>query len=241
MRSTSSGVSKPVWRFTMDNPTKICAKCHVELPATIEYFSPEKRGKYGVKAVCKSCRATTQREYCADNLEETRERNRNWRKANPEKHRESHRKWQQKNAEHIREYSQAYYQSRYGCEPALAVKIASHNRRAILRGLPGTLTPTEWLHALAYFDNRCPACGCKFDGTNRVASIDHWIPLSAADSPGTVASNIIPLCHTLKNGCNTKKRNKRPEVWLAGLLSKAQAAEVIARIEAYFASLGGAE
>jgi hypothetical protein len=36
-------------------PTKICTLCHVEKPATLEFFHRAKSGKYGVKPTCKAC------------------------------------------------------------------------------------------------------------------------------------------------------------------------------------------
>ena len=34
---------------------KICTKCHIDYPATTEYFCREKGGRYGIKAQCKVC------------------------------------------------------------------------------------------------------------------------------------------------------------------------------------------
>ncbi|NCC82499.1 MAG: HNH endonuclease [Clostridia bacterium] len=39
--------------------TKVCTKCGKELPATTEYFSPLKSGKYGLRPECKECRRIT--------------------------------------------------------------------------------------------------------------------------------------------------------------------------------------
>lgn len=42
---------------------KICTKCCKELPATREYFSPDKQGKYGLQSQCKTCRRKHQKKY----------------------------------------------------------------------------------------------------------------------------------------------------------------------------------
>lgn len=124
-----------------------------------------------------------------------------------------------------------------GIDQATVSKISAHNRRAKAKGLAGTLTPQQWIHALGYFENSCAVCGRKFDGETCVAAIDHWIPLSAEGCQGTVARNIVPLCHSFKNGCNTTKRNKNPHNWLTGNYNAVEVAAIESRIEAYFVSL----
>ena len=34
---------------------KVCTKCNISLSATLEYFHVQKRGKFGLRAVCKKC------------------------------------------------------------------------------------------------------------------------------------------------------------------------------------------
>lgn len=43
--------------MSLSIPYKVCSKCKQPLPATNEYFSPQKGGKYGLKAACKPCSA----------------------------------------------------------------------------------------------------------------------------------------------------------------------------------------
>lgn len=50
-------------RESGSNPTKICSKCKRELPATIEYFSKNKAGKYGLKSYCKQCSSKQNKAY----------------------------------------------------------------------------------------------------------------------------------------------------------------------------------
>jgi hypothetical protein len=40
-----------------DQPFKVCSVCLTAMPATSQYFGKIKRGKYGVRSQCKSCRA----------------------------------------------------------------------------------------------------------------------------------------------------------------------------------------
>ncbi len=65
--------------------------------------------------------------------------------------------------------------------------------------------------------------------------MDHWIAISdlRPDNPGTVATNMIPLCHGI-SGCNNKKQNKDPIEWMRQEYGTRKAKPIIARIEAYF-------
>ena len=117
--------------------------------------------------------------------------------------------------------------------------IVSANKGAKELSLPHTLTLEQWEHALDYFDNRCAVCRRDTTGilTARI-SVDHWIPLSyeGDDNPGSVAHNIVPLCLN-RRGCNNRKRNKLPTVWLQRAFGKRRAKLIAARIQEYFDSL----
>ena len=69
--------------------------------------------------------------------------------------------------------------------------------------------------------------------------MDHWIPASdpSPDNPGTVPTNIIPLCHGI-DSCNQSKSNKSAATWLTERYGPRKAAVILTRIEGYFASLG---
>jgi hypothetical protein len=47
--------------------TKKCTKCERELPATLEYFHAKQTGKFGIFAVCKSCRVIEKKIYTEKN------------------------------------------------------------------------------------------------------------------------------------------------------------------------------
>jgi len=103
------------------------------------------------------------------------------------------------------------------------------------RGLPDDFTVDQWQRCLDYFNHCCAVCGRQMKdlfGTHTVA-MDHWIPLSSPDCPGTVAHNIVPLCHG-EGGCNNSKGAKIPETWLKKRFGGRKAKAIVARIEAYF-------
>ena len=54
------------------------------------------------------------------------------------------------------------------------------------------------------------------------------------DNPGTVPTNIIPLCCTGHDNCNSSKSNKNPVTWLNDRLGQEAAARKLAEIKTYF-------
>lgn len=121
-------------------------------------------------------------------------------------------------------------------------RAAQQRRRANKRGLPNTLTNDQWEAALNYWDQKCAVCGASANMWV-VLSPDHWHPISKGG--GTTADNIVPLCHARKgipNGepcCNNSKKDKLPADWLTQRFGKRKARVILAKIEAYFAAIGG--
>lgn len=159
------------------------------------------------------------RAWRAANLERAREMDRAYRKANPERLREKARAWSLANPERTRENS----------------RIRAQNRRARLRDLPDTLTAVQSQFATEYWNGCCAYCGRQFYDlfNERALALDHYIPLSSPDCPGTVASNMLPACHGV-DGCNNSKGNRDPKEWLEDRFGKRKARAILARIEAYF-------
>lgn len=110
-------------------------------------------------------------------------------------------------------------------------------RRARKAGLPNNLLPQEWRHCLEYFNHSCAVCGKSADFWTIIAQ-DHWIPI--AKGGGTTKHNIIPLCHSTKDGeggCNNSKSDAPPEEWLTRTFGKTKTRAILKRINAYFSSL----
>jgi len=100
------------------------------------------------------------------------------------------------------------------------------------RSLPDTFSERDWLRALEYWGYKCAVCG-RPRGLWHTLAADHWIPLTAPDCPGTVPTNIIPLCHG-EGGCNNSKRSKVPDEWLVSKLGTKDAFQKQLEIDAYF-------
>jgi len=119
-----------------------------------------------------------------------------------------------------------------------SVLSSAQLRSLRLSQLPCTFTEDQALRALAYFGDRCAACG-RPAGLFHILAFDHWIPLvsNREDNPGTVAENMIPLCHSREGdteGCNNVKHSQDPYYWALRQFGDKKGRKVINRVEAYF-------
>ena len=124
-------------------------------------------------------------------------------------------------------------------ENKLKAIIKSNRRRARKVALPDTLTPADIDRMMEYWDGRCAVCG-RQTGFWTFTALDHWIPLNNSECPGTIPTNMIPLCHGKKGvpigdpSCNVSKHDKTPETWLIQRFGKCKASQILKQIEAYF-------
>jgi hypothetical protein len=220
--------------------TKYCGNCKIEKP--ISDFIKLKNGVIGIggyHSQCRSCNRTRYNE---------------WRRKNPKKHAERNSKWFYDNHE-ISLARQKVYRVRIGAErnrrrvgehdrnakkncartrawkkanPERA-RVLEHNREARKRKLPCTWTVEQMNYGLAHWGNCCPVCGIDLDGKRHW---DHWIPLICDTCPGTVASNMVPLC----GRCNTRKNDSMPDAWLQRLFPTTWQ-QIKQRVEAYLKTL----
>jgi hypothetical protein len=100
------------------------------------------------------------------------------------------------------------------------------------RSLPNTFTLDDWERALDYWGYACAVCA-RPRGLWHTISQDHWVPLTSPDCPGTVPSNMLPLCYGA-DGCNNSKGKKDPALWLVEKLGKRKGKKKWAEIETYF-------
>jgi hypothetical protein len=114
-----------------------------------------------------------------------------------------------------------------------ARKATYHRRAARKRGLPDTLRGQDWNRALMYFNHTCAVCSKPIRGLFHTVAADHWIPITSPVCPGTVATNIVPLCQG-QDGCNNSKSNRDPREWLIGKYGSPKGKQILKRIEDYF-------
>ena len=90
--------------------TKVCTKCGKELPATTEFFHKYKKGKFGLKAECKSCVKERIKQHYEQNKEQILERKKQYYEQNKEQIREWKKQYYEQNKEQIYEYQKQYYE-----------------------------------------------------------------------------------------------------------------------------------
>lgn len=195
---------------------KRCCRCSVLFPKT----------NRRPKSYCPKCQNQVSRE---------------WRQKNPDRAHELQKRSVKKNGHkrtangiaRAKERTREWYKRTYRDKRTAYLKNAQE-RRVRKRGLPCDFTASDWRRCLDYFNHRCAVCGRPAGLWHRLAQ-DHWIPVTdpRPDNPGSVPSNIVPLCHGV-GGCNNNKQNKDPLMWLRSQLGDKRANLVLARIEAYF-------
>jgi hypothetical protein len=115
------------------------------------------------------------------------------------------------------------------------IRIQVANRRARIRELPNTFTADDYLFMMNYWHNACAVCGNQ-PGLYWTLAFDHWIPLASDECPGTVARNMIPLCHGL-GGCNNSKIHNPALPWLQKRYGKREASRIMRTVQEYFSQV----
>lgn len=169
--------------------------------------------------------------YYRENIDKVKERVRIWNEANPERVRARNQRNYYADIERSRAAKRGY-KPRNPVHYRAVVQAAKTRRVARQRGLPDVFSAADWRRALDYFEHKCAVCG-RPAGLWHKLSADHWIPLSSPNCPGTVVTNIVPLCHGL-GGCNTSKQDKDAAEWLALHYAKRDVARILKRITDYF-------
>lgn len=90
-----------------------------------------------------------------------------------------------------------------------------HRRRDLLNALPHNFKKEDWEYCLWFFNQQCAVCGA-WNTEDDPLQKDHWIPVTNPKCPGTIPSNIIPLCR----GCNRVKNNQDPDIWIEGQIRR---------------------
>jgi len=201
--------------MAIENRTKICTRCKQQYPATLD-----KRGQ--------------SRDYYLRNREAVTARAGEYRRRHLQKSRLYSRRYEQKIRQIKPEQIRTKHRRFKAAHPS-ANRIYDQRREARKRALPDSFTAEDWRRCLEYFNNCCAVCG-RSQGLWHTISADHWTPLSASNCPGTVPSNIVPLCSG-QNGCNNSKNKQKPETWLLRKFGELKAQEIINRINQYFQTL----
>src|SRR5262245_1377396 len=239
----------------MDTPaippaTKICTKCGIE--KSLDEFSPanSRRHPHLRRGVCKECRALDakgdRKDFPEKHQDVEQRRTAKDREKRNEAARKRHAIYYPLNREVICEKRRPQWRAAYAADPEkfraknrLYQKTHLHawvrsqaKRRARKRGLPDTFSNKEQEFMYQYWDFACAVCGNQ-QGLLWCLAEDHWIPLASPLCPGTVATNMIPLCDG-PGACNTTKRDTDAHIWLLRRFSPKQTAKIEKAIAAYF-------
>lgn len=239
---------------------KRCSCCGECKPATPEFFVRNNHKRSGLHSRCRVCQAkidyerywsdpererARKQKYRDENRDKINEDARRYRAENPQKSLESVQRYRARNSARVKQYDRDYRRvhkeqnrltnSRFHVRHPYKNTEYHGRRKARKLNLPDTLTEIEWECAVNYFNGRCAVCGRQLRdlfGTHTIAA-DHWIPLTSPACPGTVATNMIPLCHG-QNGCNNSKHDRDAKEWLTERYGNRKARTILARIESYF-------
>lgn len=163
----------------------------------------------------------SQRRYYHANVAARRANTRSWKERNRERDLARKAKWRAENVERSK-VTGAIYRAKNRAK----IRAKEDRRRALKYGKPFVWSKTDQADALAHFGGACAACCIPV-----VKSVnlhwDHWVPLIAEDSPGTVPSNMVPLCAK----CNSSKEAIRPADWAVRRFGQVVGCEVLRRVE----------
>lgn len=176
------------------------------------------------------------RNWYVKNADHARKYSRQYALQNPDKVKIAQRRWQASHRQELREYDR-----RRRAEYPEKIRLKVRRRVSKQQGVPFDFSPKSEARMYEYWGYSCAVCGRTADMWTTLAT-DHWIALSDPrhDNPGTVALNMIPLCHGKKDVpagtpcCNNSKINKDPEQWLISRFGKRKAKQILKRIHTYF-------
>jgi hypothetical protein len=217
-----------------------CSRCGHEKP--IQLFRTANYLKAGFKQPCQECHKANGRAYAATHRPEAKIRSAAWVKANPTKQRNRVAIWRAKNPQKARDYpnkaraadpqkARDQVNARHAANPMIARTIKIR-RRARQRNLPDTFTMNDHAFMLQYWHHTCAICGNE-EGFFWTLALDHVIPLSSPICPGTIATNMLPLCHGT-GGCNNSKHSKDMHTWLLSRYSVKKVRQIEKAIAVYF-------
>lgn len=199
--------------------TKICNKCGVELPMTIEYFYTRRDSKDGYRNICKRCHIETiekcsevhkedkakyMKQYCKKNKEILSKKHRQYYKKNKEAFDNHNKKYYEENKETLNDLRKKYYKENkkdvlnrvklYRKKHKDKYSFMNGRRRARKLALPSTLIFEQWNQIKEHFNNKCCYCGRELP-----LEQEHFIPLSKGGE--YTINNIVPACKS----CNSSK------------------------------------
>lgn len=174
------------------NGYKKCNVCQKNLPYTKEFFYSSGET---LRADCKECESKKTKIYYSKNAGFKRKYAREW----YHEHCANNEEYKKKALIRSKNHRMTI---KHTTKYKLACVRKSHNRRALKKDLPNTLTESQWENAKKQFDNKCAYCGKE-----KPLEQDHFVALKNGGE--YTHNNIIPAC---KN-CNCRKSAKDFFTW----------------------------
>lgn len=173
----------------------------------------------------------------AENPEKAREKDRLARIRDPEKRRAvvraSAAKAKAADPEGFRERQRAsvvQWKEKYPEHARAHMRAIKARRKARKAALPDTFTKAQWDYTVTWWGG-CAYCGDELPASK--LTLDHVIPLSSPDCPGTIAENILPACPH----CNSSKKTMPMGEFLERRFGQSHAAKRLAMIILFFSTL----
>jgi hypothetical protein len=227
-KNAGTFVTRRMARLGPEGSGKFCPDCQCVKP--LEAFSHHRARPDGLQAYCRDCQqGQVQQRPRSVGLRYSR----HYRL----QHREllNQRECERRAAN--REAFLAYWRAWSKAHPEQG-RINYAKRRARKVGLPDTMTRNEVAYCFQYWEFSCAICGQQEGLFGLTLVLDHWVPLSSQACPGTVATNMLLMCHG-RGGCNNSKLGKDPVLWLTRRYGARKAKAILTKITAYFALVAG--
>ena len=179
--------------MNIDYVFKRCSKCGEWLVASSKYFYKGKRGKYGLRAICKECEKKHSKGWYEENKE-----------ARTEKMKKYGKKYREQNKETRAETQKKYRQTPQG----QVAEFNSHNRRRSKEQNQGDgINKEQWLEMMSFFNWECAYSGKYLGGNTKDRTIDHIDPLNNGGAPE------IWNCVPMDKGLNSSKHDREMLDW----------------------------
>lgn len=140
---------------TSETKTKVCSKCKIEKPRTVEYFYRCRRSRYGLKSACKECLSKDKKEYWRKNKHrpeiQAKYNEYNMKEyyiKNREEILKGRKRYYIENADRIKASASEYSKTKRGKEvKRLSKQRRKNNKKKVL----STLTLSEWKQCEKHF------------------------------------------------------------------------------------------
>lgn len=232
----SVNIEIDIYQIVDINEKKYCYKCNLEL--YISDFYRDISSIDGFSNECKSCSKERSKDWRENHKDYVLEKVNEWVKNNPEKSKLAKKKYTENNPEKVRQSQRDFYQNHIEEERKRSIE-KRHRQRAHEKELQSDWRTEYASFAFQYWHYACAICETE-NGMWHVIALDHWIPIASDRCPGTISTNIVPLCHAIKDApprtpcCNQSKGAKDPMLWLTEKLGSRKAKAKLKEIEAFF-------